>query len=362
MTTLKRASSPAMWPSVRCRPRSTGPAAVAVHHAGDVAGHAGQVEGRLAPGRHRARRPPAPTRSARPQRRAWSGRGDSEGRATTRNLLFAARTHAPGWEPTGTVGRSDRHRGQFTRDGSGDRGPHAGVGRGRPARRRGGPSGPGDHGPGRGRVDGRRTSPHRPGRHRDRQVPRLSGAGGPVGQAGRRRHGDQGAPGPAGAERPAPGGGGAREPFLVRRAEGAQQLPVPAAGARGRGRRHPAAAVAVRAGRRAGARREPGPTRRGTRGPDAARRSGPRAAGLGRAVGDRRPGRPVLRAPAPRLGDASASPPGSARAPSAARPAGPASPRRRGPTRPPPTSSSSTPTSTAPTWRATAPSCPSTTS
>ena len=89
--------------------------------------------------------------------------------------------------------------------------------------------------PGRGRGAGDRAPPRGPGGDGHGQVAGLPGAGRAQRQEGRRGHGDQGAAGPAGRQGPAaargrPGPAGAAR---LRRAQGPQQLPVPAAGARG---------------------------------------------------------------------------------------------------------------------------------
>ena len=103
-----------------------------------------------------------------------------------------------------------------------------------------------------------RPAPRRAGRHRHRQDARLPRAGDRVRGAGRRRHGDEGAAGPAGRQGPA-----VPRPALARRvrlgrAQGPQQLRLPAAPARaGRRRRRRAASSSWRAWRRRRSTRSP---------------------------------------------------------------------------------------------------------
>ena len=80
----------------------------------------------------------------------------------------------------------------------------------------------------------RRPPPGRPGRHRDRQDARLPRAGGALRQARRRRHRDQGAPGPAGDQGPAVPPSAPRPAVHVGGAQGSQQLRVRAAHGRER--------------------------------------------------------------------------------------------------------------------------------
>ena len=193
----------------------------------------------------------------------------------------------------------------------------------------------------------RRPPPRRAGRHRHRQDARLPRAGDRVGRPGRRRHGDQGAAGPARRQGPAvPRSTRCRRRVHVGRAQGSQQLRVPAAVRE----MHPARRR--RAGR-AGARRarsgDAGRHRQDRSSGSARRATGDiaeprlRADGRSHAGGDRRQRRVPRRRPLPARRHL-------------LRRAWPAAGRR------PPTSSSSTPTSTASTSPPAERSCPSTTS
>ena len=187
--------------------------------------------------------------------------------------------------------------------------------------------------PRRGRGDGHGHPPRRAGRDRDREVAGLPRAGRAERQEGRRRHGDQGAAGPAGREGPAPGRGGPRAagPAGLRRAEGAQQLRLPTAGGRGGlgwdpgGARRPGG----RAGRRA--RRWPRKARSGRAPARRPKASSRKCASWWRGRRSRRAATGPTSASSPPTGPGtwSASAHGSAPAPTTARRAGAASPRRR---------------------------------
>ncbi len=223
--------------------------------------------------------------------------------------------------------------------------------------------------PRRGRGDGHGHPPRRAGRDRDREVAGLPRACRAERQEGRGGHGDQGAAGPAGGEGPAPGRSGPRAagPAGLRRAEGAQQLRLPTAGGRGGlgwdpgGARRPGGRTGRRAhgcrGKRgAGGRAAVRPVRR----PKASSR---KCASWWRGRRSRRAATGPTSASSPRIGPGtwSASAHGSVRAPTTARRAGAASPRRRANGRRSPTSSWSTRTSTGRTWPAAGWCCPNTT-
>ena len=208
------ASAPAWWPSARCRP-SRRPRA-----SGCGSGRARRslvtrvvADANLGDTTHGATLP-----ADRSTGRASAGAG------TLVHPPGSLRADGGGTDQRGTAGMGGRAcRRRRAGAGAGHRRPPEGRGPCRPVR----------HGRGRGAGDRRGPPPRRPGGDRHRQVAGLPDPGHPLRPHHGRHHGHQGPAGPAGHQGPAVRGRAPRRGVQLGRAEGQEQLPLPAAGAGG---------------------------------------------------------------------------------------------------------------------------------